>query len=66
MIETEKKNAVNKVTETRKKIKLAQLDLQQKQNLINRLEKIEVYAKSKPVKSNQPNNDPINSKLPIA
>ena len=64
-IETEKEKALNEVIEARNKLKLAELDLQLGQNSINRLEKIEVYTKTKPVAANQPSSVPTNSKPPI-
>ena len=53
-IETEKEMGLNEVIEARNKLKLTKLDLQLGQNSINRLEKIEVYTKTKPVSANQP------------
>ena len=60
-IETEKENSQNEVI----KLKLAELEFQLGQNSINRLEKVEVYTKTKPVSANQPSNVPTNSKPPI-
>ena len=51
-IETEQGKALNEVIEARSKLKIAELDLQLGQNSINRLEKVEVYFKTKPVLAN--------------
>ena len=64
-IETEKEKALNEVTEARNKLKLAELDLQLGQSLINRLQKIAVYTKTKPVAAIQSSSVPTNSKPPI-
>ena len=60
-IETEKEKALNEVIEARNKLKPAEIDLQLGQNSINRLEKIEVYTKTKPVAANQASSVPTNS-----
>ena len=63
-IKTENKKMLNKGIEARNELKLDELDLQLGQNSINRLEKVEVYTKMKPVSANQPSSILINSKPP--
>ena len=54
-----------KLLKPERKLELVELGLQLGQNSINRLDKIEVYTKSKPFVSNQPSSVLANSKPPI-